>query len=242
MEELTTAIQALFSTREPSRYILRNLAGAAAQFEIAERYQECRDLFEIMSKFYAQHSDPEVAEEGTNLANNGKTRLNLLGKPFNVEGVQVDGTPFDWTAYRNKVVLVEFWATTNAGCVEEIPKIKQTYELYKDKGFTVVGINLDEDTQRLNRFLVRNRLPWKTVISPDPKARGYSSPMAIRCGVDQLPFLVLVDPQGNAIALNTADFSLREKLRELLGPVGPETSGNAIPNGQRRPQAPRRAR
>ena len=242
MEELTGSIQTLFSTREPSRYILRNLAGAAAQFEIAERYQECRDLFEIMSKFYTDHSDPEVAEEGTNLANNGKKRLNLLGKPFTVEGVQVDGKPFDWTTYRNKVVLVEFWATTNAGCVEEIPKIKQAYELYKDKGFTVVGVNLDEDTQRLNRFLVRNQIPWETVISPDPKTRGYNSPMAVRCGVDQLPFLVLVDQQGVAIALNTADFSLREKLRDLLGPVGPETPGNAIPKSQRRPRGPRGAR
>ena len=159
-----------------------------------------------------------------------------------MEGVQVDGKPFDWTTYRNKVVLVEFWATTNAGCVEEIPKIKQTYELYKDKGFTVVGVNLDEDTQRLNRFLVRNQLPWETVISPDPKTRGYNSPMAVRCGVDQLPFLVLVDQQGVAIALNTADFSLREKLRDLLGPVGPETPGNAIPKSQRRPRGPRGAR
>ena len=241
MEELTSSIQTLFSTREPSRYILRNLAGAAAQFEIAERYQECRDVFEVMAKFYEKHSDPEVAEEGTNLANNGKKRLNLLGKPFTLEGVKVDGKPFDWAAYRNKVVLVEFWATTNAGCVEEIPKIKQAYELYKEKGFTVVGVNLDEDTQRLNRFLVRNRIPWETVISADTAARGYKSPMAIRCGVDQLPFLVLVDQQGVAIALNTSDFSLREKLRELLGPVGAEASGSLPPSRKRNPQTPRRA-
>ena len=105
-----------------------------------------------MEQSYTGHEDPEVAEEGTNLAKNGKVRLNLLGKPFAVEGVQVNGMPFDWSTYRGKVVLVEFWTTTNAGCVEEIPKIKQAYELYKDKGFTVVGVNLDEDVQRLNRF------------------------------------------------------------------------------------------
>ena len=242
MAELTTAIQETFAARKPSRYILRNLAGATAQFEIAERFQECRDLYDIMEQSYTGHEDPEVAEEGTNLAKNGKVRLNLLGKPFAVEGVQVNGMPFDWSAYRGKVVLVEFWATTNAGCVEEIPKIKQAYELYKDKGFTVVGVNLDEDVQRLNRFLVRNRLPWTTVISPDPMARGYDSPMAVRCGVDQLPFLVLVDQNGTAIALNTVDYTLRQQLQELLGPIGEETPRTSIPNGRPSRGAPRRPR
>lgn len=220
MEELTKAVQTTLSERDASRYLLRNLAGVAAQFELAERYQQCRDIYAIMEESYQTHADPQVAEEGIRLAKNGKTRLNLLGKRFAVAGIRENGEPFDWTAYHQKVVLVAFWETTNAGCIEQIPQIKQAYSLYKDKGFTVVGVNLDEDTQRLNRFLVRNQLPWETVLSSDSTAQGYNSPMATRCGVDQLPFLVLVDRKGIAIALNTVGAKLQKKLQELLGPVG----------------------
>ena len=232
MAELTKAVQTILTERDASRYILRNLAGVAAQFELAERYQECRDIYEIMEESYQAHADPQVAEEGVGFAKNGKIRLNLLGKPFAVDGVGSNGMPFDWSSYRQKVVLVAFWATTNAGCMEQIPLIKQAYSLYKDRGFSVVGVNLDEDAQRLNRFLVRNRLPWETVLSPDPTARGYDSPMAIRCGVDQLPFLVLVDQTGIAIALNAADAKLRKKLQELLGPAGGPPQNGPTPKRQ----------
>jgi len=185
-----------------------------------------------MEESYQAHADPQVAEVGVGFAKNGKIRLNLLGKPFAVDGVGSNGMPFDWSSYRQKVVLVAFWATTNAGCMEQIPLIKQAYSLYKDRGFSVVGVNLDEDAQRLNRFLVRNRLPWETVLSPDPTARGYDSPMAIRCGVDQLPFLVLVDQTGIAIALNAADAKLRKKLQELLGPAGGPPQNGPTPKRQ----------
>jgi hypothetical protein len=56
-------------------------------------------------------------------------------------------------------------------------------------------------------------------MSADPDKVGFDSPLAQFCGVKSIPFLVLLDGEGKAIALHTRGERLGEKIAELLGPV-----------------------
>jgi thiol-disulfide isomerase/thioredoxin len=56
------------------------------------------------------------------------------------------------------------------------------------------------------------------VISADPEAQGFDNPIAVRCGIEAIPFLVLVNREGIAIATHTRGEELGERLAELLGP------------------------
>ncbi len=192
--------------------------------EMSGNYQEAGETFVLIENAFKNNADPRLAEQAALRTANGSKRAGLVGKPFEVEGVNLDGSPFDWSQYAGKVVLVDFWATWCGPCLQEIPNIVSAYEKYKDKGFEVVGVNLDDNVQTVQQFLGPQPLPWVTVVGPDPTTRGFNNPMAAKCGVDAIPFLVLVNQEGNAIALHVRGEKLEEKLAELLGPVADPVS------------------
>ena len=114
-------------------------------------------------------------------------------------------------------MLVDFWATWCIPCLQEIPNIKQHYEKYRERGFEVVGINLDSKAEDLQRWLSVQRYPGVTVVSADTQRRGMlSSPMAIKCGVNFIPFTVLVGRDGRVVDVNVKAAALGAKLEELL--------------------------
>jgi peroxiredoxin len=70
---------------------------------------------------------------------------------------------------RGKVVVLNFWATWCAPCVEEMPSLVQLQQRFKDKGLTVVGISIDADGDAYHKFLKDYKVDFLTVRDPDQK-------------------------------------------------------------------------
>lgn len=194
--------------------MVRSMAQAleSAQPELAKR------IYTQLATAYGNHPNPELAKETKDSLDMFERRAAVLGQPFTVEGVTADGAAFDWQQYKGKVVLIDFWATWCQPCMQELPNIRRTHDQYRARGFEVVGVNLDDDPQSLQQFLSLRPLPWATVVSGDPNARGASHPLAVKCGVESIPFLVLVDRNGTAVAVNPPREQLDKQIEELLGP------------------------
>ena len=117
------------------------------------------------------------------------------------------------SAYKGKVVVVDFWATWCHGCKTEIPWFMEFQNKYKDRGLAVIGVSMDEDGWNLVRpFVQEKKMNYPVVIGNDALAKQY--------GVESMPMTLLVDRKGRLAAsyIGLVDKDIFEKeLIRLLG-------------------------
>ena len=101
-----------------------------------------------------------------------------------------NGATVNLSAYKGRVVLLDFWATWCHGCKEEIPWFMGFQSKYKKIGLTVVGASLDDDGWKsVKPYLAEHRINYRIVLG------GFES--AKQFGVDKgMPVSVLIDRDG----------------------------------------------
>ena len=141
---------------------------------------------------------------------------NLPGKEIAIECVTLDGQAFDWTQYSGKVVLIDFGATWCGPCVAEIPRLKTLYEKYRDKGFEIVGISVDEDLDALEQGLEKHQLPW-LVLADEKRGEARQMTMAGRFAIGEVPRCILIDRSGKVVSVEARGETLEAELERLFG-------------------------
>lgn len=140
---------------------------------------------------YLQTDSPTTA------ANSG-----ILNEPF-TDLTGAHKTVGDWHV---NVTLVNFWATWCAPCRDEIPLFMSMLERYRERGFRVVGVAIDE-VDAVNRFRDELLINYPLLIlekNVNTVMRRYGDGMAI------LPYSVLVDAQGNITAKKLGAYEHKE--------------------------------
>jgi thiol-disulfide isomerase/thioredoxin len=164
-----------------------------------------------------ESNDPAVKQMAADFAG-VQRRLDLPGKPLELEGTLLDGAKLDWNAYRGKVVLVDFFASFCEPCRQEVPNILENYRAYHDKGFDVVGVNLDTDPRLAHEYMNQTGFHFPTIFGDSPKTRGWNLPLARKYGVMSIPRVILVDQKGNVVSTMARGERLGQLLEQLLGP------------------------
>jgi cytochrome c biogenesis protein CcmG, thiol:disulfide interchange protein DsbE len=91
--------------------------------------------------------------------------------------------------FRGKTVLLNFWATWCAPCVEEMPSLVQLQRRMKDKNVTVVAVSVDVDNDAYHDFLKDHQIDLLTVRDPDQKANNLY-------GTFKFPETYIIDRNG----------------------------------------------
>jgi thiol-disulfide isomerase/thioredoxin len=113
-----------------------------------------------------------------------------------------------------QIVLIDFWASWCGPCRRENPNVVQTYEKYKNDGFTIVSVSLDTDAQKWINAIEQDHLTWPHHVSD---LGGWNSKVAKLYQVSSVPFTVLLDREGHVIKTNLRGPALEEELKRIFG-------------------------
>jgi peroxiredoxin len=139
--------------------------------------------------------------------------ITAIGKPAPVfTQNDVNGKPVSLSDLKGKYVLVEFWASWCAPCRAGNPNLRKQYELYKDKGFEIISVSLDNVKEKWVDAIAKDGLPWIQVSD----LKGWNNAVGRLYGVRAVPQSFLLDKDGKIIGNTLRDESLNAKLAEIF--------------------------
>jgi len=208
---------------------------------LSEKPQLAADGYRELAKLTVQfNGSPELQEYFQIRFSNAASLMDSIGKPIELEGVLLDGSTFDWRAYRDKTVLAIFVAAGNEQFLNELPQLKRLHDFFREAGFEIVLISLDGDREAVEEFLAERKISWPVLFSDDPAATGMDHPLAVKYGVLLPMSLILIDRQGNVVCFNAMRGKLVRFLEEEYGPLpeeepAPEEPAAESPNAEAPP-------
>ncbi|MGO2012435.1 MAG: TlpA family protein disulfide reductase [Pseudoalteromonas sp.] len=92
--------------------------------------------------------------------------------------------------YKGKVVYVDFWASWCVPCRRSFPFLNALRKEYADKGFEVIAINLEQESEAANAFLAQHPVSY-------PVVAGYNSTVGTDYEIIAMPTAYIIGKNGN---------------------------------------------
>jgi len=138
-----------------------------------------------------------------------------IGQPFlDITLKTPDDKPISISDYagKGKYVLLDFWAAWCGPCRSANPHLVELYKRYKDKGFEIIGISLDQTKEAWVKAIRDDNLTWPQMSD----LAQWQSAAARLYSVTGIPHMILLDKDGKILAKGLHIATLSAKLAELL--------------------------
>ena len=128
--------------------------------------------------------------------------------------------------YKGKVVLLDFWATWCGPCKIEIPWFIEFEQAFKDRGFSVVGVSMDEEGWSVVKpYLEERKINYRILLGTEQVGELYG-------GVDSHPTTFLIDRQGRIASAHIGlDRGKKDFENDIVQLLGTPRAGLRAPDG-----------
>lgn len=138
----------------------------------------------ILFGIYSFKVKERVQKESSVVFSKGDRFESFTLSDINGQSVVLDSVIAD-----NKYVWVNFWASWCGPCRREMPMMAEVYEKFKDRGFSIVAVNVGEDVETVKSYLSGNPVPFTILL--DPQSR-----ISSKFNIESLPTSFLIDSAG----------------------------------------------
>lgn len=183
-----------------------------AMFQLGSTYEFSNKMKEARS-WYGKLADAAPESPSGARAAGALRRLDSKGELFKLKGTSLTGMPVDIASYKDKVVVVIYWANWSEPLVKDLPQIRALYEQYHDRGLEIIGVSLDASKEDTQAWVTEHKVDWTQLFEPGGLE---GSPLAVDYGIILLPSVFVIDQEGKVVYRGTAAEELKPVLSELL--------------------------
>ncbi|MCC8188039.1 MAG: AhpC/TSA family protein [Bacteroides sp.] len=141
-----------------------------------------------------------------------KTVTGKTAPAFNLKNPE--GKSILRTSFRDKYLVLHFWASWCDSCSQSLPPLKEIYHTYKKQDkFALLGISLDLNRADWEQAIEKDTLGWEQVSD----LSGWNGSVVKQYGILSLPSYTLIGPDGRILAQKMTLDSLSVRLREVFG-------------------------
>ena len=113
---------------------------------------------------------------------------------------------------KNKVVLLDFWASWCTPCMNEVPNLKAAYKKFHSKGFEIVSVSVDDGTEEWIRAVKNNGMNWVQLWNGEDMQNS----AAVKYSITAIPSTFLIDAEGTIIGRNLRDKEVEAALEDYF--------------------------
>ena len=162
-----------------------------------EKFKQRLPIIELKARLTARHSTDE-----------GQTMPD-----FTMDTPAGDSISVMSEVRKNKVTIIDFWASWCGPCRREMPFMKELYDTYHPNGMGIVGVSLDESRDAWTQAIGSLRMEWAQMSD----LRGWNSEAAQLFSVTAIPYTVVVDSLGTILKKGLRGEELQQYVASVIG-------------------------
>ena len=160
------------------------------------------------------NSETDILEIGFAYHNDKYSKIQLGSFIPNFTVRDTSGKEIGLSDFKNKYLLIDFWASWCGPCRANNPELKKLYYKYKDRGLDVLSISLDIDAQKWKAAIKKDNMDW----FQGSDLLGEQAGIGSRYRITAVPMYILIDNDGKIILKSIGgDINLvEEKLNKIF--------------------------
>lgn len=176
-------------------------------------YSENYELYlSVLDKLSPEVKRTKYFEEASALLQSFE-KIKVGSKVPTIAGFDKSGKPFNYKYSNYKYTLIDFWASYCNPCRKDFPQLKNLYAKYKNNGFSIVSVSIDDKKERWVSTSTEENIPWYDVCEA---MKQEDSKNVQNFVVTSIPLNYLLNEKGEMIAKNIDLDSLNSFLAHKL--------------------------